>query len=254
MPYTVKQLSDLSGVSSRTLHFYHEIGLLKPAKVGGNGYRYYEDEQLLLLQQILFFRKLGFQLKEIQRIILSSDFDQLRSLEMHKLALTNKIIQAQKLIATIDKTIAHLQGVITIDNKDIYAGFDKIKQSEYEQYLINTHGEIAKTFIAEAKERTKDWNQQEFIQVRKQHDQLYQRFCNALKQKLNPESIDVQRLVRKHYELVQIFYTPTKEVYATFGQTYCEHPDFRQYFDSFDLALADYLAQAIKHFAEHQLS
>ncbi len=253
MPYTVKQLSDLSGVSSRTLHFYHEIGLLKPAKVGENGYRYYEDEQLLLLQQILFFRKLGFPLKEIQRIILSSEFDQLRSLEVHKSALTNKIIQAQKLITTIDKTIAHLQGKTMMDNKEIYVGFDEIKQSEYDQYLIKQHGETARTFIAEAKERTKDWSQQDFIQVRKQHDLLYQKFNKALQQKLKPESIDVQKLVQEHYELVQIFYTPTKEVYTSLSQTYCEHPDFRQYFDSFNLALAEYLARAIQYFAEHQL-
>lgn len=253
MLYTVKQLSSLSGVTSRTLHFYDEIGLLKPAKIGENGYRYYKEEQFLILQQILFFRELGFPLKEIQKIILSNEFNQVRALELHRSSLIDKILRTQKLIATIDKTIAYLQGQIIIDNNEIYSGFDKVKQLEYDEYLVKKHGVIAEIFIAEAKERTKNWSQRDFIQVRKQHDLLYQKFNKALQHKLKPESIDVQKLVQEHYELVQIFYTPTKEVYASLGQTYCEHPDLRQYFDSFNLALAEYLAQAIKYFAEHQL-
>jgi DNA-binding transcriptional MerR regulator len=68
MAYTVNKLAKLSGVSVRTLHFYDEIGLLEPAYYGDNNYRYYEEEQLLMLQQILFFRELGFPLIDIQRI------------------------------------------------------------------------------------------------------------------------------------------------------------------------------------------
>ena len=68
MAYTVKKLSELSGVTVRTLHFYEEAALLKPAYYGSNGYRYYEEKQLLQLQQILFFKELGFSLKQIQKI------------------------------------------------------------------------------------------------------------------------------------------------------------------------------------------
>ena len=80
MPYTVNKLARLSGVSSRTLRFYDEIGLLKPAFYGENQYRYYEEEQLLMLQQILFFRELGFPLSDIQRIIECDDFNKIESL------------------------------------------------------------------------------------------------------------------------------------------------------------------------------
>ena len=84
MSYTVNRLAKLSGVSSRTLRFYDEIGLLKPAFYGDNQYRYYEEEQLLMLQQILFFRELGFPLSDIQRILSSNDFDKIESLKLHK--------------------------------------------------------------------------------------------------------------------------------------------------------------------------
>src|SRR5437899_9718909 len=84
MAYTVKQLAAISGVSVRTLHFYDETGLLKPAYHGANGYRYYEEEQLLMLQQILFFRELGFELKRIGKIIGSNNFDKIVALRSHR--------------------------------------------------------------------------------------------------------------------------------------------------------------------------
>ena len=83
MVYTVKQLSDLAGVSPRTLHYYDEIGLLKPPSIGDNGYRYYNEESALRLQQILFYRELDVPLKEIQRIISSPNFNPLDALEKH---------------------------------------------------------------------------------------------------------------------------------------------------------------------------
>ena len=84
MAYTVKNLAQLSGVSIRTLHFYDEIGLLKPAYCGDNNYRYYEEEQLLMLQQILFYRELGLQLNDIQRVLSSDSFDKIEALHYEK--------------------------------------------------------------------------------------------------------------------------------------------------------------------------
>lgn len=69
MAYTVKKLSELSGVTVRTLHFYEEEGLLKPSYYGANGYRYYEEKELLQLQQILFFKELGFTIKQIKKVV-----------------------------------------------------------------------------------------------------------------------------------------------------------------------------------------
>jgi DNA-binding transcriptional MerR regulator len=84
MPFTIKQLAKLSGVSTRTLRFYDELGLLKPAYYGDNQYRYYEEEQLLLLQQILFYRELDFPLQDIQQILKNDTFDKISSLKQHQ--------------------------------------------------------------------------------------------------------------------------------------------------------------------------
>src|SRR5215813_12307595 len=87
MAYTVKNLARMSGVSVRTLHFYDEVGLLKPAYLGANGYRFYEESQLLTLQQILFYRELGFELKQIKKILERPGFDRIAALQSHRQVL-----------------------------------------------------------------------------------------------------------------------------------------------------------------------
>src|ERR1044071_3279070 len=110
MAYTVKQVAAMSGVSVRALHFYDETGLLKPAYLGANGYRFYEEPQLLRLQQILFYRELGFELKQIKRILGRADFEIAAALRSHRKVLQKNLSQTCTLIETIDKTIQHLKG------------------------------------------------------------------------------------------------------------------------------------------------
>src|SRR5690606_41252006 len=106
--YTVKQLAELSGVSVRALHHYDEIGLLEPAYVGDNGYRYYEEGELLRLQQILLHRELGFPLKEIAALLDDSSFDRLEALRAHKHRIEAEAERYRRLVGTIDRTIAEL--------------------------------------------------------------------------------------------------------------------------------------------------
>lgn len=123
MSYTVKQLAKVSGVSIRTLRFYDAIGLLKPAYYGDNNYRYYEEEQILLLQQILFYRELGFSLADIQKTINNDDFNKIDALLSHKKILENNVDRAKKLIKTIDQTIEHLKGKIIMREEELFVGF-----------------------------------------------------------------------------------------------------------------------------------
>src|SRR5688572_24255466 len=97
MAYTVKQVAAMSGVSVRALHFYDETGLLKPAYIGANGYRFYEEPQLLTLQQILFYRELGFELKQIKRMLGRGDFERVAALESHRKVLLKNLGRQRKL-------------------------------------------------------------------------------------------------------------------------------------------------------------
>src|SRR6185295_11563427 len=110
MAHTVKQVAAMSGVSVRTLHFYDETGLLKPAYMKTNGYRIYEEAQLLALQQILFYRELGFELKRIKEILSQRKFGKVAALKSHRQVLEKNVTRTRTLIETIDKTISHLKG------------------------------------------------------------------------------------------------------------------------------------------------
>ena len=113
----------MSGVSIRTLHFYDEKGLLKPAYHGANGYRFYEEAQLLTLQQILFYRELGFELKQIKGILGRADFETVTALQSHRKVLQKKLTRTRTLIETIDKTIKHLKGTKKMKSEKMFEGF-----------------------------------------------------------------------------------------------------------------------------------
>jgi DNA-binding transcriptional MerR regulator len=123
MAYTVKQVAAMSGVSVRTLHFYDETGLLKPAYLGANGYRFYEEPQLLTLQQILFYRELGFELKQIKQFLGRADFEKVAALRSHRKVLQKKLTLTRRLIETIDKTIEHLKGTKQMKSEEMFVGF-----------------------------------------------------------------------------------------------------------------------------------
>lgn len=123
MAYTVKQVAGISGVSVRTLHFYDEMGLLKPAYLKANGYRAYEEPQLLMLQQILFYRELGFELKRIKKILSQRKFEKLAALKSHRQVMEKKVARTRTLIETIDKTISHLKGTKKMKSEEMFMGF-----------------------------------------------------------------------------------------------------------------------------------
>jgi DNA-binding transcriptional MerR regulator len=251
--YTVKEVSRLSGISVRAIRFFDEIGLLKPAFYGENGYRYYAKEQLLALQQILFYRELGIELALIQRIMAEPGFDKAKALRSHRARLETEAKRAKELILTIDKTLAHLEKETPMKDDELYSGFDPKKQAEYEAYLIKRHGEPARSNIAESKRRTKGWSAEDYQRVAQDYDELHRAFASALEQGLAPGHAEVQALVKRHYAVVNRFWTPTREAYIQLGKGYCEHPDFRRLYDSYRRGLAEYLAEAMGVYAEREL-
>jgi DNA-binding transcriptional MerR regulator/quercetin dioxygenase-like cupin family protein len=123
MAYTVRQVAAMSGVSVRTLHFYDEVGLLKPTFTGRNGYRFYEEPALLTLQQILFYRELGLELRQIRQLLGRADFQRVDALRSHRAALEERLARTRRLLETIDVTIDHLEGRKAMKGEQIFAGF-----------------------------------------------------------------------------------------------------------------------------------
>lgn len=140
MAYTVKQVAAMSGVSVRTLHYYDEMALLKPAYIKTNGYRIYEERQLLMLQQILFYRELGFELKRIRKILSQRKFEKVAALKSHRQVLEKNLTRTRTLIETIDKTINHLKGTKKMKSEELFLGFSVGAGQDRFNQGFNRHG------------------------------------------------------------------------------------------------------------------
>jgi DNA-binding transcriptional MerR regulator len=251
--YTIKEVSELSGVSARALRFYDEIGLLNPASIGENGYRYYENEQLLLLQQILFYRELGFELSAIKKIFADQKFDKAAALRSHRDVLLKQSVRTSELISTIDRTLAHLSGSTSIKENEMYQGFDPKKQAEYEKEIIDLYGDSGREKIEESRRNTSGWSMSNYEDVQREYDELHREFTSALIQGAAADSNEVQGLVKKHHANVSKFWKPNRAQYIGLGEMYCAHGDFRKMYDGFHPQLAEYLSAAIKIWAEKHL-
>ncbi len=123
MEYTVQKLGQLAKVSTRTLRYYDEIGILKPARINSSGYRIYGQAEVDRLQQILFYRELGVSLDRIKEIITDPSFDKAKALAEHRAQLLDKRRQLDLLIANVEKTIALTEGRATMTDKEKFEGF-----------------------------------------------------------------------------------------------------------------------------------
>jgi DNA-binding transcriptional MerR regulator len=246
MSYTVKQLSDLAGVTPRTLHYYDEIGLLEPESYGENGYRYYGEEAGLRLQQILFFKELDFSLDEIKEIIDQPEFDVLTALESHRVALQQRLKRIKNLIHTVDKTILHLRGELEMDEKDLYEGFSEEKQQAYEQEARQRWGNQS------VDESTKRWNS--YSPEQKKAIQASQAAILAELRDHIAEGYDspaVQRSIQALHENMGYFYECSYERFEGLGHLYNEHPDFiAMYKTKYHPDMPEFLEKAIAYYCK----
>jgi len=199
MDYTVNQLAKLAGVTVRTLRFYDEIGLLKPAFIAENGYRYYREKELLILQQILFFRELGFELKQIQEILGQSDFDQLKTLQSHKNVLRKNIERIKTLLITIDKTINHLEGKQTMSEKEIFFGLQDYspKYQKFYRDFIKSHPSMEK-FYDELYEKTKHLTEVDKDILKEDEKTFWKNFVRAFAKGLKADSSEIQQFMKQY--------------------------------------------------------
>jgi MerR family transcriptional regulator, thiopeptide resistance regulator len=253
MAYTVKKLAAMSGVSVRALHFYDEAGLLKPAWLGANGYRYYEEAQFLTLQQILFYRELGFELKQIKTILSRPDFDKVAALESHRKVLRKNLATTRKLIRTIDKTIEHLKGTKKMKSQELFMGFSPEQQAKHEQYLINRFGDCMKDGIAQSRKKVENWTKANWEKSGAAFAEICKDLVTLMGRQLPGDSREVQEVIRRHHQWLKQFWTPTRQSYAGHSQLIVDS-DLRKAYEAYHPQLPEFMAAAVKLFAESELS
>lgn len=245
--YTVKQLSDLAEVSVRTLHYYDEIGLLKPSKVRENGYRYYDDAALLRLQQILFYREIGLELMQIRDILDSPDFDLLAALQSHRTVIQERMKRLQHLIGTIDSTIMHLAGEVDMGKKNLFKGFSDKKQKQYEREARLQWGPDT---VNESIKRWGSYTDKQKQAIQEEGGAIYLGLAKAMKQGLPANDEGVQELVRQWHQHIRYFYEPTPDILRGLGEAYNTHPDFIAFYDKIRPGLAGYLQEVIAKYVD----
>lgn len=245
--YTVKQLSDLAGVSVRTLHYYDEIGLLAPAKVGANGYRYYDDDGLFRLQQILLYREIGLELAQIKDILDRPDFDLLAALRAHRAALQEQIDHLRDLIATIDTTLLYLTGEADMSKRALFEAFSDEKQKHYERVARLQWGP---EIVNESARRWNGYTQAQKDAILAEGGQVYTDLAAALEAGKSAHSAEVQAILGRWHNHLRSFYEPTTDILRGLGEMYQSHPDFAATFMRLHPDLPDYLAEAITQYVD----
>ncbi len=239
--YTVRQLARVAGVSARTLHYYDEIGLLRPDRNPDNGYRIYNRAALLRLQQILFLRELGLSLEEIQVILDEPGFDLLAALEQHRKALLARQERLAALVQTVDRTISYLKGNAAMDDQQLFEGFSEEKQKQYEEEAARRWG---RANVSESQKRWASYSPEKKKAVFEEARQIYLDLVASMP--LGPASPQAQEGVARWHRNLRNFYEPTKEILLGLGDLYNDDPEFNATFVRIHPELAPFLREAIQ--------
>ncbi len=243
--YTVKKLSKLAGVSTRTLHYYDQIGLFKPSSLGANGYRHYEEEALLKLQQILFYRELGLSLDKIKAVVGHPDFDVLTALRCHKEALQGRVERLNRLIQTVDNTIDHLKGSETMNAKGLFEGFS---EEEQEKYALEAERTYNPETVRASNRKWKAYPPAEKERILAEGKAIYADLVVAMPK--GAASAEVQACVARWQNYMQYFWSPNDEQLIGLADMYTDDPRFRANFDKMDPKLAGFMQEAVKAYVE----
>ena len=245
--YTVKQLAELAGVSVRTLHYYDEIALLKPTSVGENGYRYYDDEAVLRLQQIMLYREMELELLQIKDILDNPDFDLVSALRSHRAVMGQKIKRLQTLIQTVDSTIMHVTGEVKMSKKRLFEAFSAEKQKDYEREARLTYGPDT---VNQSIKRWESYSEAQKQAIGDEGNQIYSDLADAIEAGKPAQSEAVQAILGRWHEHIRYFYEPTLEILRGLGELYNSHPDFIANFKKIHPDLGEYMREGINQYVD----
>lgn len=243
----VKEVAELVGVSIRTLHHYDQIGLLTPKEITDSGYRLYSKENLETLQQILFFKELGFTLKEIKKIINSPSYNRQEALILQRKMLIEKRNKVDKMIETIDKTIKHMAGEIQMTNEERFGGIN-LRFNQFEEEARRRWGNHS---IDEIKAKLKDMSKGEQNDLSDRWDKIFNKLACVRDQ--SPESQEVQSTIKEWYNFLnKNFSNYSLDAFNGLGQLYINDERFTKNIDQYGEGLAKLMSEAMEIFTNNQ--
>lgn len=249
MTYTAKHLADLAGVSVRTLHWYDELGLLKPARDEKNGYRTYGEKDLLVLQQILFFRELEIPLKDIARIVADPGFDMAAALKDHRRVLMAKHGRLDSLIATLTKTVRHMEQDERMTDEELYEGFSKEEIEEMKREAKARWGNT--DAYRQSQERTAKMTKADWQAIKEESSRIIVAVAGLMDRPVGDP--DVQEQIALYHKHMNRFYDCSAEMFRGLGEMYVADPRFTATYEKVAPGLAVYMRDAIAAYADAQI-
>ena len=245
---TVKQVAAISGVTVRTLHHYDEIGLLAPAHIGANGYRYYGRAELLRLQRILFHRERGAPRGEIAALLNLEGEDQVGVLMRHREKLEAERERYRVLIETIDRTVAAMNGEANMSNADLYKGFSAEKQAAYEAWLDERYGDPMKDDNARSRKARAGMSGAEQGAAMDELKDIETALAEGMTRGIAPDSEPVDGMITRHRAWVAVAWGKpcSPQAYAGLADLYLSHPDFVNRYETIAPGFAVWLTDAMK--------
>jgi DNA-binding transcriptional MerR regulator len=251
MEYTVHKLGQMAGISARTLRYYDEIGILKPARINSSGYRIYGQAELDRLQQILFYRELGVGLESIKDIITAPAFDGAKALREHREKLLEKRQQLDLLIINVDKTIASTEGRIIMQDKEKFNGFKKKlvddNEKQYGKEIRERYGEEA---VNKSNQKVQGMSQEQYNEVSQLSTTLMETLQAAFKTG-DPAGELAQQAADLHRQWLCFSWDCySKEAHVGLAQMYVDDERFTAYYDEKEPGTAAFLRDAIIIYAK----
>lgn len=246
MEYSIQKLSKMTGISSRTLRYYDEIGILKPAGINLSGYRVYGRTELDRLQQILFYRELGLGLEDIRKIVTAPGFDVNEALKEHHARLLDKRQRLDLLIATVEKTIAASEGRITMQDSEKFEGFkQKMIDDNEKKYGEEARAKYGDEKVDLANQKIKGMSKEQHAELESVSSSLNDTLKAAMATG-DPGGELGQKAAQLHRQWLGFFWDSyTREAHAGLAQMYVEDERFTEYYDMIQPGAAAFLRDAI---------
>ena len=246
MEYSIKKLAQISGVTTRTLRYYDEIGLLTPLRVASNGYRIYGPYEVQRLQQILFYREMDFSLDEIKNLLENPDFNQEEALMNHLFKLQEKQERLKLLIDNVTKSISALKGEIIMSDVEKFEGFkDKLIKENEEKYGGEARAKYGNQAVEKSNKHLKGITQEQYDKGEKLRLELETTLGEAFVIG-NPHSALAQKACDLHRQWLEVFYPGySKDYHKGLADMYVADERFKANYEKIADGCTEFLRESI---------
>lgn len=247
MEYSILQLADLAGISTRTLRYYDQIGLLSPKRHPDSAYRIYREHEVDVLQQILFYKELGFELAAIKQIIHNPDFDGKRALQSHLKVLEEKQQNIRLLIETVKKTIQKDEGNLTMTDQEKFQGLKAslVEQNEA-QFGKEIHEKYGHEMVAESDRKFMNLSEKDYQDMQELAEKINLALATAVQNSENPQGPAGKEIAALHKRWLSYTWPAyTANAHRGLADMYVADPRFTEYYDKNVSGCAQFLRDAV---------